>query len=207
MILLLVRHAHTEAIGRFIAGRMPGIPLSEEGRRQARELAERLAPVPLAAVYTSPLDRARETAAALAAGRDIPVRVVPGLTEIDYGRWTGLAFRALRTTAEWQVFNWRRSAAIIPGGETMADAQVRMVAALEGIALRGGEAPVAAVSHADVIKAAVCHYAGISVDLVPRMSVDPASVTALAFDDGGPRLLCLNAATDLGALLARGGAW
>src|SRR5438034_7140864 len=133
-LLLLVRHALTQATGRRLSGRTPGIHLSEEGRRQAEELAGRLQGVPLSAAYASPLERCLETAQAIAAPRGLAVRLVPGLAEIDYGKWTGRSMPQLVRTALWKKVQQSPSSATFPDGEGLADAQRRAVATLEEIA-------------------------------------------------------------------------
>jgi probable phosphoglycerate mutase len=196
-LLLLVRHAVTDVTGRHLSGRTPGIHLSDEGRRQADRLAERLAPVPLGAVYTSPLERCFETAEIIATPRRLPIREVPALAEIDYGRWTGRPMTQLARTALWKKVQQSPSSITFPGGEGLIDAQRRSVAALEEIAGRHPRAAVAVVTHADVIRLVLAHYAGVHIDLFQRLIVSPASVSAIALGDRIPRIVRMN---DTGAL-------
>jgi probable phosphomutase (TIGR03848 family) len=196
-LLLLIRHALTQATGRRLSGRAPGIHLSEEGRRQAGNLAERLSALPLAAVYASPLERCLETAEAIAATRRMAVQPVPDLAEVDYGRWTGRSISQLVRTTLWKKVQQSPSSATFPEGETLIDAQRRGVAAVEGIAARHPRAAVAVVSHADVIRLVMAHYAGLHIDLFQRLIVGPASVSAVALGDRIPRILRMN---DTGAL-------
>jgi probable phosphomutase (TIGR03848 family) len=189
---LLVRHATCDPVGRSLAGRAPGVHLNADGRAQARRLAERLATSPIAAVYSSPLERARETAAALAEPAGLAVETHAGLDEMEYGAWTGCTFAALAADERWRRFNTFRSTTRPPGGETMQEAQVRAVAALVALAERHGDAVVAAVSHADVIKAVVAHVAGVPLDLAYRLEVSPASVSVVTLDAEDARLLALN---------------
>jgi probable phosphoglycerate mutase len=173
---------------------MPGVPLNAQGRDEATRLAERLASVPIAAIVTSPVQRARETADAIAARTNAPVHVDEAFTELDVGAWTGCTFQELgRSHAdEWRRFNAFRSGTRAGGGELMLDAQVRAVSAV--LALRGAYAGprVVVVSHADVIKAVVAYFIGMSLDLAQRLEVATASVTTLALDGEGVRLLALN---------------
>lgn len=191
-LLLLIRHALTQATGRRLSGRTPGIHLSEEGRRQAAQLAERLAAVPLAAVYASPLERCLETAEAVASSRGLDVQRVPGLSEVDYGRWTGRSMPQLVRTTLWKKVQQTPSAVTFPEGEGLIDAQRRSVAALEEIAGRHPRSIVAVVSHADVIRLALAHYAGLHVDLFQRLIVSPASVSAIGLGDRIPRIIRMN---------------
>jgi probable phosphoglycerate mutase len=189
---LLVRHATCDPVGKSLAGRAPGVHLNAEGRAQARRLAERLAASPIAVVYSSPLERARETAAAVAERVGVTADTHDGLTEMDFGAWTGCTFAELAPDERWRRFNSFRSGTRPPGGETMQEAQARAVAALLALAERHGDAVVAAVSHGDVIKGVVAHVAGIPLDLAHRLEVAPASVSVVALDADGARLLRLN---------------
>lgn len=160
-------------------------------------LADRLAALPLAGVYSSPLERCLETAEPIAAPRQMPVRPLPDLSEVDYGRWTGRSMAQLVRTKLWKKVQQSPSSVTFPEGETLIDAQRRAVAILEGIAARHPRAAVAVVTHADVIRLALAHYAGLHVDLFQRLIVSPASVSAVALGDRIPRILRMN---DTGAL-------
>lgn len=191
-VLLLVRHAHTDAIGRVLTGRAAGVPLSSTGRAQAEHLGRALAPLPLAAIYTSPLERTLETARALARHQSAALHEDPELLEADFGAWTGLSFAELETRADWRAFNTHRGSAAVPEGETAADVQRRIVGAIERLAARHAGRTIVAVSHADVIRAAVLHIAATPLDLYDRFEISPASVTAVAFDGKRRRLLYVN---------------
>ena len=157
--LVLVRHAVTPQTGPLLSGRKPGIDLSDEGRRQAEATAERLAPpVRVDAIYASPIERTQQTAAAIAARHDLPVVTLEGVIEAEYGDWTGGTIAELAKTDLWKVVQAAPSRARFPNGESIAEMQARMVAALDGvIAAHPGE-HVVVVSHADPIKAAIAHY-------------------------------------------------
>jgi probable phosphomutase (TIGR03848 family) len=191
-ILLLIRHAVTEVTGKRLSGATPGIHLSDAGRSQAAGLAERLAPLRLSGVYTSPLERCTETAAAIALPRSLEVRPLPELIEVGYGTWTGRPLAQLSRTALWKRIQQAPSSVRFPGGETLSEVQLRCVAALDGLAARHPKGMVAAVSHADVIRLAVAHYAGVHLDLFQRIIVSPASVTAVVLGDRIPRILRMN---------------
>lgn len=190
--VLLIRHAAHGHLGQVLSGRMAGVPLSEAGRAQVAALAERLREVPLAAVHSSPVDRARETAAAIAERHGLEVEIAPVLDEIDFGDWTGARFDALADDAEWRAWNESRSSACPPEGETMAQAQARAWGWVEAVAARYPDATVALVSHADVLKAVVARVLGLSLDRLLTFDIDPASVSRLVVGDWGARVVSLN---------------
>jgi probable phosphomutase (TIGR03848 family) len=192
MNLLLIRHAANDWVGERLAGWTPGVHLNEEGRAQAAALARRLADVPLAAIYSSPLERTLETAQPLAEAHGLTVQEREGLGEVRYGEWTGRALKELRDEALWPVVQVYPSGARFPGGESMREAQARLVVELDTIRDSHAGQTVVVVSHSDPIKMAVAHYAGLALDLFQRLSISPASVTAFAFTHYGPRLVCLN---------------
>ena len=191
-VVLLIRHAHTDAVGEWLAGRSDDVPLNQVGRAQSERLRVRLASTDLAAVYSSPMQRAVETAAPLA--RERGLRVVPhlDLMEIDFGDWTGERFAALDTDPRWTRFNRLRSMAVIPHGERALDVQGRIVRALEEARLKHPNATVAFVTHSDVIRLAVLHVAGAPIDLIHRFEIGPASITGLALGEDHPTLLYVN---------------
>ncbi len=191
--LVLVRHATTAATGKRLGGRTQA-PLDEGGRAQAAAAAERLAGVPLKAVYASPLARTAETAAIIAAPHRLGVRADDGLLEVEYGAWTDRPLKPLTRTKRWPVIQARPSLVTFPDGESIRAAQLRAVDALEAIVARHPRDAVAAVSHADVIKAVVAFYIGQPLDLFQRLHVSPASVTVLSLprDGGQPALLRFN---------------
>jgi len=190
--VLLVRHATCDPVGKSIAGRAEGVHLNAEGEQQARRVAARLREVPVAAIYSSPLERARETAEHIARGRDLRVESFDAVAEIDFGEWTGCALGALAALPAWRRFNSFRSGTRIPGGELIAEVQARTVAGLASLRDRHPDATVAVVSHADVIKAALAYYLGTPLDLMQRLEVAPASISAVALDAEGVRILALN---------------
>lgn len=180
---LLVRHAAVDPVGVAIAGRAPGVPLNDAGREQASRIASAMAAVTVGAVYTSPLERARETAEPIARAHGLDARVNDAFTEVDFGEWTGQSLRALGGDERWRRFNTFRSGERIPGGELMAEAQLRAVRGLEQLRGVHGDATVVIVSHADVIRATLAYYLGMPIDLMQRLEIAPASVSALALDD------------------------
>jgi probable phosphomutase (TIGR03848 family) len=190
--LLLIRHAQNDWVGERLAGWTPGIHLNDEGRAQAAALAGRLAEVPLAAVYSSPLDRTLETAQPIADAHHLPVRVREALGETRYGDWTGRSLKELETEELWPVVQVYPARARFPNGESLREVQARMVAELDAICDAHPTQVAAIVSHADPIKLAVAHYLGLPLDLFQRLSVSPASVTAFVLTRFGPRLIFFN---------------
>jgi broad specificity phosphatase PhoE len=190
--IFLVRHAAHDRVDRVLCGRMPGVGLGEAGRRQAEALARRFARESAGAVWTSPLDRARETAAPIADRLGLPVRTSDGLSEIEFGAWTGQAFAALRDDPRWRRWNEARGNERPPAGESMAEAQARAMAAVERACAEHPDGRVVLISHGDVIKAVLAGVLGLPLDAHARFEISPASVSALAMWDGGGKVLSMN---------------
>ncbi len=186
-----------DPVGHRLAGRAPGISLNGVGLAQAESLGQRFTGADIAAVYTSPLERARETAAGIATVVNRTAIDLAGLNEIDFGAWTGCSFAELQPLPEWQRFNLQRSTTRIPGGELMLEAQTRAVAAIENLRERHPAETVVAVSHSDVIKSVLAHYCGIPLDNLIRIEIAPASVSILALEPWGDRILRINHTGDM----------
>ncbi len=193
-LLLLIRHAENDYSKRGrLAGRLPGVHLNERGRVQAAELAEALRGAPIKALYSSPLERALETAKPIAKVLELRVRREEGLMEADVGEWEGQSIRRLALTKPWRIFQQAPSRARHPGGESMVETQLRVVATLESILARHKPRElIACVFHSDPIKLAVAHYIGLPLDHVQRLTCDTASGTLLAVGASNARLLWLN---------------
>lgn len=198
-ILLLVRHALNDWVGERLAGWTPNVHLSDKGRAQAEALAQRLAEWPIAAVYTSPLERAVETAQAIVAPHHQEIQIREGVGEVQYGEWTGKSIKELSEEDGWQVVQFYPSGARFPGGEAIREMQARAVAELDAIVAAHRSQMVVVVSHADVIKAALAHYVGLHLDLFQRLVISPSSLNMLTFTPLGPRLICLNDTSHLPA--------
>ncbi len=194
---LLIRHASHDRVGDTLMGRLPGVHLGEEGRQQAQRLGERLSGLPVAALYTSPLERAVETAQALGAAWGLEAQCCAEFGEIDFGEWSGQRFDALAGDARWADWNRFRSGAPLPGGGLMLHVQARAVAGLVSLHQRHRDGTVAVVSHADVIKAAVAHFLGVPLDLFGRIEISPASLSVLALHDWGAQIVRLNDTGDV----------
>lgn len=190
---LLIRHAAHVHLDRRLSGRLPGVALSETGRAQAEALGRGLKGERVDRIACSPLERTRDTAAAIAAACHLPPpEPVEALIEIDMGAWTGAAFDTLSGPA-WDAWNGARGTARIPGGETMAEAQGRITGYMRTTASAGGDGTVIAlVTHSDMIRAAVADAIGLPLDHLLRFEVAPASVSRVVMGDWGARLLSLN---------------
>lgn len=190
--VLLVRHAPTPDTGHVLTGRAPGVNLSDAGRRDAEALADRLAPVPIAAVYASPLERTSQTAAAVAARHGLGVVPLAGVLEADYGTWTGGRIAELARTELWALVQRHPSRVAFPDGESIRAMQERSVRAVEQVVDEHPGAAVVIVSHADPIKAVLAHYAGVHLDRFQRFVVAPASLSVLDVSPAGATLVRVN---------------
>jgi probable phosphomutase (TIGR03848 family) len=194
--VILLRHGRTTAnAGGVLAGWTPGVQLDDAGRAQVEAVAARLVPVPLAAVVSSPLERCRQTAAAVAAGRPLEVQSDDRLGEARYGDWTGRTIKELAKEPLWKVVQQHPSAAVFPGpeGEGLAQTQARAVAAVRDWNARlGPDAVWLACSHGDVIKAILADALGLHLDSFQRIVVDPASVSVVTYTDTRPFVVRVN---------------
>lgn len=197
MLLFLIRHALTPVTGKSLSGWLPGHHLSDAGRAEADAMAARMRDIKIDAIYASPLERAVETARPVARAHGLRVRTREELGEVRYGDWEGRSLRALSRTKLWRRVMARPSEVRFPGGETIREAQMRAVDAVERIRGDHEDGAVAVVTHADIIRLLVAHYAGIHIDLYQRIAVGTASVSVVWLGRGGPRVLKLN---DTGSL-------
>lgn len=195
--MLLVRHGATPSTGTTLPGRAPGLHLSDAGKAEAERAAARIATLKeVAAVYASPLERARETAAPIARARGLRVRTERGLLECDFGDWTGGDLATLRKAPEWQTVQRYPSGFRFPGGESFAEMQQRMSATVQALVCRHPGETVVAVSHADPIKAAVADALGTHLDLFQRIVISTCSITPILFTATGPTVLAVNSTGD-----------
>lgn len=171
----------------MLSGRS-GIALDARGIAEADALAAALAATPIAAIHSSPRQRAQQTAAAIARGRALPVATAPALDEIDFGRFTGRSFAALAGDPDWARWNAQRGTARCPGGETMAEAAARAWRFVDGL----GAGVTVCVTHCDIVRALVCDLLGLGYARMFRIDCDPASVTELAFAPDDRRLVASN---------------
>ncbi|HQN45356.1 MAG TPA: histidine phosphatase family protein [Anaerolineaceae bacterium] len=191
--LLLIRHAANDVMNNRLAGRLPGIHLNALGRQQAADLARALAALPLSAVYASPLERAVETAAPLAAARQLTVQVEPGLNEVDYGSWQGCTYKSLRRRRLWQTLLADPASMRFPDGGTLIEAQQLAITTLEQIATHLPKNEfVACITHGDIIRLSVAHYLSLPLPEYHRLCISPASVTVLRLNESQPRVVRVN---------------
>jgi probable phosphoglycerate mutase len=191
--ILLVRHGQTPTTGKVLPGRATGLHLADEGHRQADIAAERIAELAsVDAVYSSPLERAKETAAPISKKLGLRTKVDRGLYECDFGDWTGKELKKLSKLPEWKTVQNAPSTFRFPNGESFIEMQTRMVSTLDRLRQQHPGGTIVCVSHADTIKAAVAHALGTHIDLFQRIVISPASVSALAWHTGGPIVLTVN---------------
>ncbi|MCW2716175.1 MAG: Phosphoglycerate mutase [Frankiales bacterium] len=193
--VVLVRHGLTHLTGPVLAGWTPNLHLDERGEAQAAAVAERLRPLPLTAVVSSPLDRCLDTAGAVLAGRDLELQVDDRLGECRYGDWTGRPLKELAKDPLWKVVQAHPSAVVFPGpeGEALRDTQARAVAAVRHWnAELGPDATWLACSHGDVIKAVVADAMGLHLDQFQRIVIDPCSVTVIRYTELRPFVVRVN---------------
>lgn len=197
-VVLLVRHGLTAGTGHVLTGRTPGIPLDDRGREQAAALAARLAEVRLDAIVTSPLERCRQTAEAIAAARDgepLPVKEDEQFAEVNYGDWTGQPLKRLAKDPLWRVVQAHPSAVRFPGAdaESLLEVQHRAVRAVREWNTRLGKDAVYLVcSHGDVIKSVIADSLGLHLDLSQRIQVDPCSLSVIRYTPLRPFLVRMN---------------
>jgi probable phosphoglycerate mutase len=192
--IFFLRHGSHDRLGHVLCGRMEGVTLSARGREEARAAGARLAGEALAAVYSSPMTRTRETAELAAEALGLPVRTDEDLTEVDYGEWTGAAFAALEDDPRWKAWNYARGVSRAPGGESLLDVQARLRRFVDRARLAHPDQRIAAVSHGDPIKSIVAHATGMPLDNLDRLEISPASLSVLVAGDWGMRVFSVNEA-------------
>jgi len=193
-IVLLVRHGENEYVktGR-LAGRLPGVHLNDKGREQAQQTAAVLKGAPVKAVYSSPMERAMETAEPIAQMLELPITVREGLLETDIGEWQGRTVKSLQRLKLWKIVQQAPSRLRFPGGESFAEIQFRICHEIETLcAQHEPKDIIVCVSHADPIKLAVAYFLGLPLDSFQRLVIAPASITGLAISDGSSQLILLN---------------
>ena len=202
--VLLVRHGVTGTTGKVLPGRAPGLHLAAKGVTQAQRVAERLAELATApsALYVSPLERTRETAAPIAAALSLRARSERGLLECDFGDWTGKTLASLRKKPEWRAVQHAPSTFRFPSGESFTEMQVRIWTTLERLAAAHPGETIVVVSHADPIKAAVTYAQGVPLDLFQRTVISTCSISAVVLTGSTPIVLSVNNTGSLTELIA-----
>ncbi len=196
--IFFVRHGVTDQTGSKLSGWTPGIHLNEAGQNQAEAAAAYLADQKIAAVYSSPIERCRETAVAIADPHGVQVRTKKNLGEVDYGNWTGRSLKSLMRTKLWTTVQRWPSAMTFPEGETLRSVQARSVDEIEALREAHRKDRICCVSHGDVIRLVLAHYLGVHLDLYQRIAIGPASISAIAFGQAGPHVLAVNVSPGTG---------
>jgi len=188
----LIRHGANDFVGKSIAGRMPGVHLNAEGRKQAERLAEKLSRESIQKIFSSPLERTMQTAGPLSKKLGLEIQISDALLEIDFGDWTGKTLDELSLIPLWKKWNSFRSATRIPNGEMIVEVQSRMVAQIEKLRREFPDGTLAIFSHGDPIRSVLTYFLGMPLDFFARLEISPASVSTLAIDDFGAHVLRLN---------------
>ena len=194
--ILLIRHGHTELLGKVLYGRLQGIRLSDQGRHDIVRMAEGICQrYRIEQIISSPLDRARETADALAAVAGLSsVSIDESFIEIDFGEWMGKSFEELADDERWKLYNRHRSLYGAPGGESMPQVQARAWSAIQQVVARQStpDVTLAIVSHGDVIRGLVMLFLGMPLDFIHHLEISPASVTEVLLHNSFPRVVSVN---------------
>ena len=190
--LLLIRHAETELSNSVLLGRLPGIHLSQNGVEQAKRLQNRM-PTHVSLVITSPLERAEETADILMDDLGLEPIIDEAFDELNFGSWAGMRFQELDALTEWKAFNRTRTIERAPGGENLREVKKRVLSGIEHLLVSRKGETIAVVTHGDVIRTALTHFAGSPLACFDRFRVDFASMTEIeVFPDGRPRIVSVN---------------
>lgn len=181
----LVRHGENNMIGKKLAGRIPDVHLNEKGQAQARRVAAGLAGLQIKAVYSSPLERAQETAEPIARVQGVPVQIMPELLEIDFGEWEGQELAKLKKGRHWKIVQGSPATFRFPGGESFAEAKARVAAGLLALSEQyDAKDLVVCAAHSDILRLAVTHFLNLPLDHFQRIRIRPASVTVLYLNGG-----------------------
>lgn len=188
----LVRHGSNDVLGKALAARLPNIHLNSQGRAEAERAAVALSQKGIQRIFSSPLERARETAEALSRKTRLPVEISEQIHEIDFGDWSGRTMSELESLPGWKRFNSYRSGTRIPNGESMLEAQSRVVALLERLHSGQPDGTFALFSHGDPIKSAIAYYLGVPLDLFIRIEISTGSYSVLRLEEQGAQILAVN---------------
>ena len=187
----LVRHGAYGLIGKGLGGRDPH-GLNHEGRRQAEHVADRLAGLSIDAVFSSPVERAKQTAAPLVTRLGVGLQIDGAFAEIEFGAWTGASFEELQDSPDWHAWNVFRCAAQVPGGETMLQVQARAMSGILRLATGCPDGEIVVFSHGDIVKVVLAAVLGIPLDLMRRLEISPGSISVLSFGVDDAHVLSVN---------------
>jgi broad specificity phosphatase PhoE len=182
--VLLIRHGECQFINQRLNGRLPGVTLTPTGQQQSQKLVYQLCKTPINAIYSSPMERAIETAKPLAEYFKKEIEHLHEFNEIDFGQWTGISFEELNQKNEWHIFNSKRSSITIPGGESFQQLQNRIQKGFEYIKKKHHGECICVFTHADVIRAALVQILGMSLDHILRLETAPGSISTVRLNDG-----------------------
>lgn len=188
----LIRHGSNDFAGKTLVGRTAGIHLNDTGRAEAERLANELAREPIQHLFSSPMERCRETAAPIAKRLNLDVQILDGLVEVEFGDWTGQEIAEMNSDELWQKWNTFRSGGRIPNGESIWEVQTRMVSVIEKLRRQFPDQTLALFSHGDPLRAAITYYLGMPIDFIHRLELSPASVSVLMIDDWTAKVQALN---------------
>jgi broad specificity phosphatase PhoE len=202
MIALLVRHGHVDSVDRWLEGRRDSVRLNAMGRQQASSLSDALSSVPIAAVYTSPLRRALETAEPVAAAHRLPINVREALVDVDFGEWTGKHFDELSHDPRWLVFNRSRADACAPGGEPLDAVRRRIEQELLFFSRRHSGQTIVVVTHAEPIRCAIAAFRKVTLDEVLGVEILPGRISTVQIDAARAAVVAVNRAPNQAAVCA-----
>jgi len=188
----LIRHGSNDMLPRALAGRLPGTHLNEQGRAEAKRIADRLKSKPIRHIFSGPLERARETAEPLALALNLPLQVSEAINEVDFGDWQGAEMPTLNADERWRRWTKFRSGLQLPRGEMMVNIQARVVSEMIRLKAQFPGEHVALFSHGDPIRSALCHWLGMPLDYMVRLEVAPGSVSVVSLDENQPLVQCIN---------------
>jgi len=192
---IFIRHGLTDAVGHLMTGHEAGVHLNATGRDQAASLPARLGNVHIAALYASPLERARETAQPIADARGLRIEIEPRFIEVEFGEWTNRRFADLASDPHWRLYNAFRGVTRPPSGEALVDVQMRTASAVFDLHARHPDETIVVVSHADTLRAVLLYLLGMPVDFVQRLELSPARISVVQFGESAPRVLQVNGDT------------
>lgn len=188
----LIRHGEKASPPQILSSRTPGIHLTDLGRRQAEAIAQRLGGEAVHRLYSSPMERAQETAAPLARLKQLPVEILEGLHECEFGDWTNQSVDALKAAPSWGPFNTFRSGTRAPGGEWMLEVQARFVGEMLRLRDRFPDQSMALFSHGDPIRSALMYFTGTPLDFWERFEISIGSITVIDLTLYGVKIARVN---------------
>ncbi|PYN89838.1 MAG: hypothetical protein DMD87_03875 [Candidatus Rokuibacteriota bacterium] len=200
--LFVVRHGETEWVRerRFAGSR--DIPLTEAGREQCAAAARALAGTPVAAVYASPLERARASAEVIAKPHGLPVSIVPAFSEMSFGAWEGLTREEVQARHPEAWAQWRAAPHLLApvGGETLAQVAERVGAGLAVLQEAYSEQTIVLVSHGVVARVIVLGALGLGLDRLWTLDAAPAGITEIEYEPGWATVHRMNTVAHLDAV-------